>query len=298
MKTIRLLTIGSSLAENPLTYLDYLASANGQVNFKIGRANLGGCSLKKHWNLACYSQKHPEYKTYTLAFSAAGVFPPDGNPRSMNLQEALVAAPWDYVTLHQASVSGWRRESFQPHLGLLHGLVKELAPQAQVLLNQTWAYRSDAPYLPQNGLTDEIMFKRLQANYAYFASQLGCRVLPTGEAIQTVRRAPGRTFTWPDPDFDYQNAEAPNLPRQEHSLSVGWYWMLNETADGIPELTLDYNHLNAAGCYLGSCVWFECLTGLDVRPHTFRPAEVNAEYASFLRDTAHNVSRKYGFLTV
>ncbi len=288
MKPIRLLTIGNSFAENALTYLEALASSTDSVRFEVGRANLGGCSLEKHWNLAVYTSKHPEYKTYRLGTSQ------DGQPCEATLQAALSAAPWDYVTLQQVSHKSWCRETFQPHLGLLHDLVSQRAPQARVLLHQTWAYRSDTPFLPQNSLTQELMFERIRAAYAFYASEFGCRVLPSGEAVQEARRAPGRTFVWPELDFDYQNAEAPALPRQEHSLAVGWHWAINGSAEGIPEMRVDTNHLNSRGCYLTGCVWFECLTGLDVRAVTFRPADIDEDTALFLRTTAHEVSRRYG----
>lgn len=287
MKTIRLLTIGNSLADTPLTYLSDIAASEGHVRFEIGRANIGGCSLKKHWNLAEYTRKHPEQTIYMLRVNT------DGGPCMVNLQDALVAAPWDFVTINHASLVAPRRESYQPYLGLLHGLVRERAPQAEVVLHQTWAYREDASYLIDNGLTSDSMFARIRDNYAHFAAELGCRVIPTGEAIQEVRRLPGRTFVWPDPDFDYQHAEAPALPKQEHSLSIGWYWIFNDSADGIPELRLDTNHLNAAGCYLTGCVWFDVLTGRDARAVTFVPAGVDAGYAALLRETAHAVSRRY-----
>lgn len=281
MKTIKLLTIGNSFADNPLTYLSDLVASAG-MRLVVGRANIGGCPLHKHWNLATYTAQHPEQKTYDQGVG------PDGKQRQVHLQDALAAERWDLVTLQQASVLGWQRESFQPYLGLLHGLVRQRAPQAEILLNQTWAYRGDAPFLVENGLTEEDMFARNQANYAHFAAELGCRVIPAGAAIQQARRAAGRTFVWPDPAFDYQNAKAPALPRQEHSLSAGWFWAF-DTPDGLPELRLDPNHLNAHGCYLTGCAWFEIVTGVDVRTATFVPPEVDAASAAFYRATAHDV---------
>ena len=287
MKTIKLLTIGNSFAENALTFLEAMANSTSDIRIQAGSANLGGCSLEKHWNLALYTSKHPEYKTYRLWVN------PDGTPRETTLQEALSAEPWDVVTLQQVSSKSWRRETFQPYLGLLHDLVKQRASQAEIFLHQTWAYRSDAPFFPQHSLTQELMFERIRAAYAHFSAELGCCVLPSGEAVQTVRRAPGRTFSWPEPDFDYQHAEAPALPGQAHSLAVGWNWAINSSPDGIPEMRLDAIHLNRAGCYLIGCVWFECLTGVDVRSLAFIPAELDPEYAAFLRTVAHDVARVY-----
>jgi hypothetical protein len=288
MKTIRLLTIGNSFSENALTYLEAMANSTSSVRFHVGRASLGGCSLEKHWNLAEYTARVPEHKTYRIRPGA------DGATIEGSLQVALSLEPWDYVTLQQVSTKSWRPETFQPHLGKLHGLVREHAPQAKVMLHQTWAYRSDSSFLPQNGLTQELMFERIRSTYARYAAELGCGVLPSGEAVQRARRASGRTFAWPDAAFSYLDpTSAPALPRQDHSLAVGWHWAINDSPEGIPELRNDPNHLNAPGCYLIGCVWFERLTGLDARSVSFHPAEVDADTATFLRATAHETCSGY-----
>jgi hypothetical protein len=285
MKTVRLLTIGNSFADNALTYLEPLAESTGEARFIVGRANIGGCSLEKHWNLAQYTLRHPEHKTYNLNASGA--------PRAANLREALLAEAWDAVTLQQVSPKSWRPETFQPHLDLLRDLTRQLAPRATLFLHQTWAYRCDSPFLPQNGLTAEMMSARIRDTYAHFAAALRCRVLPSGEAVRQARQAPDHRFVWPDPDYDYQGAAAPVLPRQEEGLAVGWHWEINNSAEGVPELRLDPNHLNARGCYLIGCVWLESLAGVDARAAAFTPPEVDAASAAFLRATAHDVCRRY-----
>lgn len=281
MRTVRLLTIGNSFAENALTYLREIAASSGQVELDVGRANLGGCSLEKHWNLSTYTEREPAFKPYLLGNAS------DGRPCRVTLQEALAAKPWDYVTLQQVSWRSPRRESYQPHLGLLHGLVRRLAPQAELLLHQTWAYRSDSGYLPANGLTQEGMLARIRENYRHYGASLNCRVIPSGEAVQRARGGEGRAFVWPDPVFDYQNGRAPALPNQAHSLEVGWHWAITDTPEGIPELRNDPNHLNAQGCYLIGCVWFECLTGLSIHDTSFVPEGMDRETVAFFRAVAH-----------
>lgn len=285
MKIIRLLTIGNSFARNALTYLEDMADSTGDVRFDIGRANLGGCSLEKHWNLALYTSRHPEYKTYPMNPAT------DGSSPGGSLQDALTAAPWDIVTLQQVSYNSWRRHTFQPYLGLLQDFALKHAPRARILLHQTWAYRADSPFFPQNGLTQDLMHARIRETYRHYAAELDCSILPAGEAVQRARRTSGRTFSWPEPDFDYHDAEAPALPRQDHSLAVGWTWAIHNSPRGIPELRLDANHLNMHGCYLAGCVWFECLTGQDARAIRFAPENMDADTAAFLRDTAHETCR-------
>ncbi len=282
MKTIRLLTIGNSFADNALTYLEPLAESGG-VRFQVGRANLGGCSLEKHWNLANYSAGQPEYPTYTLGRNA------DGQPRQANLRQALAAEPWDFVTLQQVSAKSWRRDTFEPFLGQLIGLVRQLAPTAEMLLHQTWAYRSDSPFLPDNGLSQALMHARIAANYRHFADRYQLRLLPSGEAVQQARTTPGHSFVWPEEDFDYKFAKAPQLPRQQHSLACGWHWAIREAPEGIPELRLDANHLNGRGCFLAGCVWYATLTGQPATGTTYLPPGLEAKDAAFLRQTADAV---------
>ena len=280
MKTIRLLTIGNSFSNNALHYLEDIAAGTGRVRFEVGRVSLGGCSLEKHWNLAQYSAAHPEFRPYALAQS------PDGEPVMANLRTALTHEPWDIVTLQQASPQSWIRESFQPYLGQLCDMARELAPQAEIMLHQTWAYRTDSPFLVENSLTQDIMHQRIEANYRDYGRELGCRVLPCGTAIQLARQAPGRQFLWPETDFDYRNSGPPSLPQQAHSFAVGWSWAIEGTPDGIPQMCLDPKHLSARGCYLAGCVWFSAMTGLPIDASTFMPDDIPPEDVAFLRGIA------------
>ncbi len=281
METIKLLTIGNSFAQNALKYLEQIAEAVGGVRFVIGRANLGGCSLEKHANLADFTQKHPDYKPYRLSET------PEGQPVYANLQNALTYAKWDCVTLQQVSHASWLRETYEPYLGRLHSLVRDLAPQARCLLHQTWAYRSDSPFLVENCMTQRMMFERIRDNCNHFAGQYGCDILLSGAAVQNARETPGHEFQWPDTEFDYQLAEPFALPDQEHSLAVGWKWAIEQTDDGIPQLRLDANHLNDSGCYLAGCVWFAQLTRTSLRERGFRPGDMEPEHCEFLRTIAH-----------
>ena len=281
MKTIRLLTIGNSFSENALTYLERIAQSEGEVQFLVGRASLGGCSLEKHWNLATYTAAHPEYKTYNL-----GKLSGESTVQA-TLQETLVAERWDMVTLQQVSARSWRADTYEPYLGQLVALVGALAPQAEVLLHQTWAYRSDSPFLPDNGLTQDLMHQRIAAAYRHYGAQYGCRVLRSGEAIHRARAVVGRQYVWPEAGCGYRFGVAPSLPRQENSLAVGWYWAIREAPEGVPELRLDANHLNARGNYLAGCVWYETMTGLPTTERTFVPDCLDAADAAFLRRIAH-----------
>ncbi len=277
MKTLRLLTIGNSFSENALTFLPQLAEADGTVAFEICRASLGGCTLEKHWNLVDYARLDPAYKPYGAMGGAA----------PFTLRDALNRSSWDFVTLQQASPKSWLRQTYEPFLGNLIGLIRKQAPTAEILLHQTWAYRADAGFLADKGITQRYMFEKIRGNYDHFSAVYGLRLLRSGEAVQTARETPGHAFVWPDPRYDYTNPSPPALPDQTHALTVGWYWAVNATPDGRPELVKDVIHLNRAGCFLIGCLWFERLTGRSVLGNAFQPAGMDDGTAAFLRQIAH-----------
>ncbi len=91
----------------------------------------------------------------------------------------------------------------------------------------------------------------------------------------------------PDPKpFDAKTAKQPELPMQMHSLHVGWRWA--KSKDGKKTtLGMDGHHANMAGEYLGACVWYEVLFGESAVGLAFIPKGLEAEFARFLQETAH-----------
>lgn len=67
---------------------------------------------------------------------------------------------------------------------------------------------------------------------------------------------------------------------------VGWYWAMEGTPDGVPQMCLDPKRPNARGCYLAGAVWFSVMTGLPVDASTLMPDEPPPEDVAFLRDIA------------
>ena len=82
------------------------------------------------------------------------------------------------------------------------------------------------------------------------------KLIPVGDAFHLADSDSQRGFK-PDAAFDRTSAVAPALPDQTHSLHVGWRWSKDKA--GKESLAMDGHHSNAAGEYLGACVWFEIL---------------------------------------
>ena len=276
-----LLTIGNSFADNALTYLRQIGEPL-QFTWTIGRANIGGCPLEKHWNLHRYSDATPDFVTYNDG-AAIG-----DDPRQGTLRQMLVAREWDVVTLQQASVDSWCEETYRPWLDKLIGLVRELAPQAEILLHHTWAYRSDAPLLAEWQLTTRQMHERICVVYADLVAELGLRTLPTGPALQQAReQGPDGKYEL-DAGYNFDQPEPPALPRQVNNHVIGYWWEAVDTLRGIHELRLDPKHLNVRGCYVASATWFETLTGRDVCTSSFCPLGLDEEDQRFLAGVAHD----------
>lgn len=275
-QTVRLLTIGNSFSANATRFLGDLAKAGGHQ--LIHRPIVvGGASLELHAGKMQAHARDPQDK--------AGLY---ANGRS--LQEQLTMEPWDYVTLQQASIKSHDPATYQPFATQLRDFIRQHAPQARLLVHQTWAYRVDdrrftkPPTKPGEPASQDAMYRGLRGAYSAMAKELGARLIPVGDAFYLADTDPKWAFK-PDLKFQPKTAQPPTLPDQTHSLHKGWAWKTQK--DGKQTIGMDGHHANAAGEYLGACVWYEVLFGESVVNNSFAPPGIASEYARFLRLTAH-----------
>jgi hypothetical protein len=282
-----------------LTYLDDLAKSAGHTLI-AGRANLGGCSLQKHWNLVeaheadAAQSKAYRYRPRQVASSGKVSAGPSIN---LSLKELLAAEPWEVVTLQQYSWLSHDPATYQPYARQLVAFVKQHAPTARVWVHQTWAYRADATcfghqqYRDVGGPANQAdQWRLVRQAYADLARECGLPILPSGEAVYAADTHPDWGFK-PDPTFDPEAARPPALPNQTRALHSGWYWRKDPEKPEVNQLVMDGRHLSNAGKYLVGCVWFECLFGESVIENAFVPAGIETEFAAFLRRTAHETVR-------
>ena len=272
-KTLRLLVIGNSFSNNATRYLPELAKAGGH-ELIIARAQAGGCPLDRHW----------------AALEADLASPGSAKGKlygGKSLAEIMGAGRWDVITLQQYSLYSSNLETYQPYARKLHAHLKTVQPGAEIVLHQTWAYRDDAPRFGHTGggrsaASSYEMWERSRAAYWHVAGELGVRVIPTGDAFWRVNSDPAWLYR-PDPDFNHERPEKPALPRQTHSLHVGYRW----GKDG--KFGKDANHANVAGEYLGALVWYAFLFEESPEALTFVPRDVPPEFAAHLRRVAWQV---------
>lgn len=238
-KPLKVLMIGNSFSICVLKQMPQVA-ANLGCDLHLVSLYIGGCSLEKHWN----NCQTPDEKPYRVTDS-------DHNDVEGNIPEWLAKEPWDIVTIQQASHFSWRPETFEPFAANLIGLIRKLAPTAEIVVQETWSYTPYDHRLADWGITPEKMYEELHKTYFDFAKGYGFRVIPTGTAVQRYRE------TLP---VDYSDGTFGNGPC------------------GNPE-TGDNFHLNKEGEYLQALVWTGKLFGVDVSQCTYTP-DFGEDFAS------------------
>jgi hypothetical protein len=273
---VRLLTVGNSFSRNATHYLGDLATADG--NQLIHRPIVvGGASLQLHAEQAQQFERDPGAKNGLYA-------------NGHSLKQDLLADRWDFVTIQQASIKSHDVETYRPHAAWLRDYIKRHAPQAELLLHQTWEYRRDDPRFaiatpkPGEPPTQEAMYRGLANAYETIAKELRVRRIPVGDAFHLANNDPQWGFR-PETNFNSKSAKPPELPDQTHSLNMGWQW--KKQKDGGLMLGMDGHHANIAGEYLGACVWYEVLFSRSAVGSGFIPRGLDATYAKFLQQTAH-----------
>ncbi|CAN5157695.1 DUF4886 domain-containing protein [soil metagenome] len=272
---LHLFMIGNSFSQNASKYLPQLSKEGGH-ELIIGRAELGGSSLQRHWDHAEAAERNPD--------------DPNGKPYGgKSLKMLLSEGVWDVVTIQQASILSGDVATYRPYARKLYEYIKKLQPNATVVFHQTWAYRTDSKDFSQVATKDSAksaqeMWEKSRAAYHTIADELGIPIIPNGDAFWRINS----TAKWAyrkDDTFNFSQSQAPNLPNQTHSLHMGYRWDKGK-------LAFDSHHANAAGCYLGALVWYGFLFDESPVKLTFYPEEVDANFAKQLQKTAWSTVKK------
>jgi len=260
-KTLKVLTIGNSFSICLLKQLPQCAAAAPDCTLDLCSLYIGGCSLERHWNNVVAST-NKAFRPYKVNWSYASVANKADAPVAKavvdgkaNIPEMLTADKWDVVTIQQASHLSWQPKSYHPFGDDLVATIRKLAPQAKIMVQQTWSYTPYDGRLKKWGIDPATMHEKLKAAYADFATAYKFEIIPTGDAVQHFRKA------MPSPD--------------------------GITGDpcGQPK-GKDKFHLNREGEYLQACVWLGALFGCDVTTLAYRPAFLPEDRAVQMRLSA------------
>ncbi|HNX35575.1 MAG TPA: DUF4886 domain-containing protein [Kiritimatiellia bacterium] len=279
-KTVKVLSVGNSFSANAQRLFSAIVQASGHRTVAVN-AMIGGCDFERHMRHADAFEANPA--------------DPQGRPYpgKKSLKELLTSEKWDFVTIQQASPKSFRPETFHPHADRLIAYIKKYAPQAEIVIHQTWAYRDDHRWFsehakyPDQPANRAEMYKRVRAAYDGLAKDTGFRLIPCGDAMELAQLDPSWGAFVPDPAFDAKAAVYPALPTNEkRSLHGGYGWKKNEK-NGTYALGSDKFHANTQGEYLLGCVWLEFFFGQSAVGNTFVPKGMTAEDAAVLQTVAH-----------
>ena len=260
-KTLKVLMIGNSFSICTLKQLPRCAAAMPDCTLDLCSLYIGGCSLEHHWNNVVAST-NTAFRPYKVNWSYATAPSKSEAPVAKaveggmaNIPEMLAADKWDIVTIQQASSLSWKPASYHPFGDNLVATIRKIAPQAKIMVQETWAYAPQDRRFAKWKINQTAMYAKLKAAYAAFAKKYGFEVIPTGDAVQHFRKA------MPSPD--------------------------GITGDpcGSPE-GKDKAHFNREGEYLQACVWLGSLFGTDVTKLTYRPKFLSEPRAIQMRASA------------
>lgn len=175
----------------------------------------------------------------------------EGSVTSENqtLRHGVLDEKWNVISLQQASDLSGLYDTYFPYLPDLMEWIGERS-DAEIVFHQTWAYPANSTHdaFANYENDQETMYEAIVD--AVSRATKACEieaVIPVGTAVQNARTS-----------------------RLGDSLN----------RDGL-HLELTY------GRYLAACVWFETLTGLDVRKNPYFPTSVSEKDAVLCREAAH-----------
>ena len=249
-RELKVLMIGNSFSASVFRTLPKIVQAGKEHKLLLGNAYIGGCTLERHCANIDAEKSKPELKPYTFMLT--------GQEKSKaKLSDMLKAHKWDIVSIQQGSIHSPYKEKTQEYGKKLIAFIKTLAPQAEIVVHQTWAYRSDHPLFNKKGATlnRQKMHEMLTANYKELASANKLRMIPVGNAVQLFReKLPVRNVKYTPEDL--KKLKKPAVIDITGGDVVGnMNWRKNPKGPG-ELLKIDRSHLNSGGAFMQCCVWY------------------------------------------
>lgn len=279
---IRILGVGNSFTRNSMRYLPQILESKPEITADVAYAYIGGCSLDKHVTLAeAHEADATQGNQYSYNMNGKTI------QKNVSLKEMLQDGEWDYVTIQQVSSKSYKIESFYPYAERLINYIKKYAPDAEIVIHETWSHSIDSHRVKNWNLTPDAMYDKLHAAYAQVGEEFDLRIIPVGTAYQNAKKLP--LWDYQPTTIDTKALVYPEdkhgLPDESKSLHAIFSWSKNKEGDMY--VRNDGFHAGKYGEYLGALVWYEFFFNQDAREVTYKPDGFSEEQAVSLRGVAH-----------
>lgn len=291
-KNLKVLMIGNSFSVCVLKQMPQVAADAGDT-LDLASLMIGGCQLKRHWENVEKSGD-ATFKPYGFSWNYASEKDPKKGSlakygHKINLPEALKADKWDVVTIQQASGDSSFYETYQPYADQLIAKIHELAPTAEIVIQETWSYTPYDGRLAKWKLDPASMHAKLKQAYAMLAAKHGLRTIPTGDAIQLFREQLPVKYEKVYTRKEIAAMKEPEMPQFYGDLAGAARWGKGgswQKDAAVYKLRVDGAHLNPSGEYMQALVWQAKLFGTDVTKIKYRPGFVTEETAAVMKRCA------------
>ena len=287
-KDLNVLMIGNSFSICVGNYLPKIVKSVPGCRLTLTSAYIGGCSLEKHSGNLTEAEKNPEASQYRINVWYSDK--PNVHTWRGNVLKLLKTEKYDVITIQQNSFNSFKYNTYQPYADHLISVIRKYQPQAEIVIQQTWSYRSDSWILTRDKLSNTEMYQGAASAYRKLAESHGLRVIPMGDAVQIFRK------NNPPPEFKYLDNKArakykwPDVPPQAGDVVGVNRWIKQ---GGRMVLYMDSVHLNERGEYLQAAVWFAFLYGRKTSEIKFVPLKVGDDDAVLLRKYAQEAVDNY-----
>ena len=273
---LKVLMIGNSFSICALRYLPEVALDRGR-KLDLASLYIGGCSLERHWRNVEAAATNGLFRPYAYNRKVDGK-PLEGVHRR-NIQEVLEKERWDVVTIQQASHCSWRPDTYSPFGDNLVEYIRSHAPQARIVVQETWSYTPWDKRLKTWKIDQDEMYARLHDAYAAFAARHGLEVIPMGTAVQEWRRRLPVKYAENSLGGDVVGGGRQD-PRDHFKRQADNSWAPN----------CDVFHLSSRGEYFQALVWAAFLFGpTSLDGLGFVPPVVSESDAKLMREVAASV---------
>ena len=193
-KTLKILSIGNSFAEDTMEHMANIAKSAGLCDFKFAYLYTAGCSINRHYNHAM-----GDIGAYTYFVNTGDGWSGTDNTA---ISTALRDEEWDYISIQHGTGDKSRYTSPESYVNLpkLLKYVRDIVGDSpKLVFNMAWVAEPDSPHheISSYGGNQALMYEKLIETTRSSVASLDeiYTVSPVGTSVQNARPYIDRVLT-------------------------------------------------------------------------------------------------------